>query len=101
MALPPTNLTSIGVPTPYTPLQLGLVFPPPGGAALPCLLDTAQHDETALQSVGSRDTYPLVIRLESVSERGVKEGHTLEVGPAAASTCTCSRAHLFAHFMPV
>ena len=59
--------------------QLGLKFPredAEGAAAH--IIDLAKHAEAALAAADG-NTYPLIIRLETVTERGLKEGHTLQV----------------------
>lgn len=73
-------------------LQLGLRFPggssrsgEDGGAEATLAEQRAQHavdlslyDEAALLR-HDKDSFPLVIRLETVTDKGLKEGHTLQV----------------------
>jgi E3 ubiquitin-protein ligase MGRN1 len=41
-------------------------------------IDTSLYHEDTLLS-NTKDSYPLIIRLETITERGLREGHTLEV----------------------
>lgn len=67
-------------------LQLGLKFPKPGAeAAHQHVIDLGRHPEVSLMAVDG-NTFPLVIRLETVTERGAKEGHTLQVNSSLLST---------------
>lgn len=55
--------------------QLGLKFPKAGAPA--AVIDTGAYEERAL--LGSeRDCYPLVIRMETISDKGRAEAHTLQ-----------------------
>mmetsp|Transcript_5769 Transcript_5769/g.16515 ORF Transcript_5769/g.16515 Transcript_5769/m.16515 type:complete len:260 (-) Transcript_5769:130-909(-) len=60
---------------------LGLQFPPPGTTQH--VIDLSRHAEASLLTApaptAAGAVYPLIIRLETVTERGLKEGHTLEV----------------------
>lgn len=59
--------------------QLGLKFPKPGAeAAHQHVIDLGRHPEASLMAAEG-NTFPLIIRLETVTERGAKEGHTLQV----------------------
>ena len=64
-------------------LQLGLQFPAAGAAgAMQHMIDLARHPEATLLLAGGGaggNTHPLIIRLETITERGLQEGHTLEV----------------------
>ena len=75
-------LSSSVHPTPCS--QLGLKFPKPGAeVAHQHVVDLGQHDEAALMAAEG-NTFPLIIRLETVTERGLKEGHSLQVSTGAA-----------------
>ena len=43
------------------------------------MIDLGLYEEQQLLR-HEKDTFPLVIRLETVTEKGVKDGHTLQVG---------------------
>lgn len=92
-----------GPPAPPLPttLQLGLKFPDEGASEelrVAHALDLSLYEEAALLR-HDKDTFPLVIRLETVTDKGLKDGHTLQVGRggggfwgwalrAGPSTCT-------------
>lgn len=72
-------------------VQLGFKFPNAGAeGAHQHVVDLGRHSEASFMSPEG-NTFPLVIRLETVTERGAKEGHSLQVGPAA--TWTYTRRH--------
>eukprot|EP00887_Chlorella_sp_A99_P003476 scaffold7.g3476.t1 len=58
---------------------LGHRFPPPDApeAEAAHVVDTALHEAEALTRHGREQGYPLVIRLETVTEKGQREGHSL------------------------
>lgn len=62
-------------------LQLAQVFPPPGNMEIAesHTLDLRKHSEDDLTKVivDKDDLYPIVIRLETVTEKGVLAGHSL------------------------
>lgn len=64
-------------PAPAPPQQLGLLFP--GGAAEGAqhVVDLSLYAEAQLTAAGPRDSHPLVIRLETVTDKGKREGRTL------------------------
>lgn len=68
--------------------QLGLQFPAGGNAQH--TIDLALHPEAGLLSDAGAagNKHPLIIRMETVTDRGLKEGHTLEV------RCCYSRSRL-------
>lgn len=43
------------------------------------VLDVGLYDERQLMEVQEKDTYPLVIRLECVTDQGKADKHTLQV----------------------
>jgi len=43
------------------------------------VVDLGRHSEAALMAAEG-NTFPLIIRLETVTDRGAKEGHSLKVG---------------------
>ena len=57
-------------------VQLGKAYPPPGVAA--AVIDLDRYDERQLMSQSS-GAYPLVVRMETVTEKGLVEGHSLQV----------------------
>lgn len=63
-----------------TTLQLGFKFPKSGAeGAHQHVVDLGRHSEAALMAAEG-NTFPLIIRLETVTDRGAKEGHSLKVG---------------------
>ena len=66
-------------PAPSLPcLQLGLKFPGPSTEGAQHVVDLGLYVEGALLAPGGRDSYPLVVRLETVTDKGRREGHTLQ-----------------------
>ena len=57
-------------------VQLGKAYPPPGAAA--AVIDLDRYDERQLMSQSS-GAYPLIVRMETVTEKGLAEGHSLQV----------------------
>ena len=57
-------------------MQLGAHFPKPEGPEV--IIDVSLFEERQLTAV-SGDTYPLIIRLECVSDKGKTESHQLKV----------------------
>ena len=57
-------------------MQLAAQFPKPEGPEV--IIDVSQFEERQLTAV-SGDTYPLIIRLECVSDKGKTESHSLQV----------------------
>lgn len=57
-------------------MQLGKAYPPPGAAA--AVIDLDRYDERQLMSQSS-GAYPLTVRMETVTEKGLAEGHSLQV----------------------
>ena len=57
-------------------LQLGLMFPKADGVSV--LLDVSQYEREALLTPGA-DTYPLAVRMETITPKGEAEGRTLQV----------------------
>lgn len=58
-------------------VQLGAHFPKPEGPET--IIDVSLFEERQLTAV-SGDTYPLIVRLECVSDKGKTESHQLKVG---------------------
>ena len=59
-------------------LQLGLKFPKADGAA--AIIDTSLYDAgTLTPGPNTAGPYPLVVRLETVTAKGLADGHTLQV----------------------
>lgn len=66
-------------------LQLGHVFPRPGAPLTEqVIVDLSQNPEEL--SAASGDTYPLIFRLETISDKGLTEGHVLEVKPLCSAS---------------
>ena len=63
----------------------GLMFPRADGVA--AMLDASLYDRQALLSP-PENTYPLVVRLETITPKGEAEGHTLQVPPPDRPLCT-------------
>ncbi|EFN57168.1 hypothetical protein CHLNCDRAFT_143545 [Chlorella variabilis] len=62
---------------------LGLKFPGSAPEGAQHVIDMGLYDEAALFAAG-RDTFPLVVRLETVTDKGRREGRTLqELSPGA------------------
>jgi hypothetical protein len=60
-------------------MQLGLKFPKPGAeAAHQHTIDLKLHPEASLMAAQGH-TFPLIIRLETITEDGAKAGHSLQV----------------------
>ncbi len=60
-------------------MQLGLKFPKPGAqAAHQHVIDLSLHPEASLMAVQGH-TFPLIIRLETITEDGAKGDHSLQV----------------------
>lgn len=82
-ALSPSNRPLTSVPLPpcvllaSSPLQLGLKFPGSAPEGAQHVIDMGLYDEAALFAAG-RDTFPLVVRLETVTDKGRREGRTLQ-----------------------
>lgn len=57
-------------------MQLAMKFPKAG--APPAIINVSLYDERQLLHAEA-ETYPLVIRLEAISESGKAESHTLQV----------------------
>lgn len=57
-------------------MQLGLKFPKAG--APEAVIDTGAYEERQL-TAADKDTYPLVIRMETVTDKGRSDAHTLQV----------------------
>ena len=59
-------------------MQLGLKFPKADGAA--AILDTSLYESTLLTpGPSSPGPFPLVVRLETITAKGLADGHTLQV----------------------
>ncbi len=58
-------------------VQLGQKYPKEGSPHM--VLDVGLYDERQLMEIHDKDTYPLVIRLECVTEQGKTDKHTLQV----------------------
>ncbi|KAK9824223.1 hypothetical protein WJX72_008630 [[Myrmecia] bisecta] len=56
---------------------LHLKFPPPSADVSHAVLDLSRYDWAEL-SKANGDTYPLVVRLETITEKGLADGHTLQ-----------------------
>ena len=72
--------TSFVASTSFACLQLGLGFPRAGtDAATQAVVDLSLYEETELSAVQDGNRFPLIIRLETVTEKGLSEGHSLSV----------------------
>ena len=61
-------------------MQLGLAFPKAGtDAATQAVIDLSLYEESELSAVQDGNRFPLIIRLETVTEKGLSEGHSLSV----------------------
>ena len=58
-------------------LQLGQKYPREGDPHI--VLDVGLYEERQLMELQDKDTYPLVIRLECVTDQGKTDKHTLQV----------------------
>ncbi len=59
-------------------LQLGHIYPKPGAPlSEQVIIDLSQNPEELAAAKG--DEYPLIFRLETISEKGLADGHILEV----------------------
>ena len=59
-------------------MQLGLKFPKADGAA--CIIDTSLYEASMLMpGPNAAGPYPLVVRLETITAKGISDGHTLQV----------------------
>ena len=59
-------------------LQLGHIYPKPGAPlSEQVVIDLSQNPEELAAAKG--DEYPLIFRLETISEKGLADGHVLEV----------------------
>lgn len=65
-------------------MQLVLKFPKDGAAH--AVLDVGLYEDRELTSADG-ETYPLVVRMETITEKGKADGHTLQV-PAPPQQCT-------------
>ncbi len=84
-------------------MQLGAHFPKPEGPEV--IIDVSLFEERQLTAV-SGDTYPLIIRLECVSDKGKTESHQLKVcclilytyvrSVACMSAMLCTSLHILA-----
>jgi hypothetical protein len=64
-------------------MQLSLKYPQAGAA--PTIIDVRLYDERQLLAAEG-NTYPLIIRLEAISDSGKAENHTLQVSAAGLAT---------------
>lgn len=69
---------------------LGHIFPPPGddepGKVHTLDLNLYSHSDLTNLSLSKTDSYPIVIRLETVTDKGLQDGHKLEdVEPGCAT----------------
>ena len=63
---------------PVCGLQLGHIYPKPGAPlSEQVIIDLSQNPEELAAAKG--DEYPLIFRLETISEKGLADGHVLEV----------------------
>jgi len=70
-------------------LQLGHIYPKPGAPlSEQVIIDLSQNPEELAAAKG--DEYPLIFRLETISEKGLADGHVLEVCVQSQS----KRAHM-------
>ncbi|KAL4425328.1 hypothetical protein ABPG75_009344 [Micractinium tetrahymenae] len=70
-------------PPVYYEKGLGLKFPGAAAEGAQHVVDLSLYEEAQLLEAG-RDTFPLVVRLETVTDKGRREGHTLqELSPGA------------------
>lgn len=67
-------------------LQIGLKFPKAGeGSSAEAMIDLSRYREEELKTVVDNLQWPLVIRLECMSEQGLQQGHSLSVSPPSLS----------------
>lgn len=59
-------------------LQLGHVYPSPGAPlSEQVIIDLSENPQELTTAEG--DVYPLIFRLETISDKGLADGHVLEV----------------------
>lgn len=59
-------------------LQLGHVYPTPGAPlSEQVIIDLSENPQELTAAEG--DVYPLIFRLETISDKGLADGHVLEV----------------------
>ncbi len=66
--------------------QLGKAYPPAGATAAVVELD--RYDERQLLAPEG-GAFPLIVRMETVTEKGLADGHTLQVREKASSNSCC------------
>ena len=76
-AVLPTSFVAFNL---FVCMQLGLAFPKAGtDAATQAVVDLSLYEESELSAVQDGNRFPLIIRLETVTEKGLSEGHSLSV----------------------
>ena len=60
-------------------LQIGLRFPHGEPPAAEAIIDLSRYSEAELRTVMDDAQWPLIIRLECMSEQGLQQGHSLKV----------------------
>ena len=74
-------------------LQLGHVYPRPGAPLTEqVIIDLTENQQELAAAEG--DVYPLIFRLETISDKGLADGHVLEVQATFVFTL-CWASHLW------
>lgn len=71
-----------------TVVQLGHVYPSPGAPlSEQVIIDLSENPQELTTAEG--DVYPLIFRLETISDKGLADGHVLEVVAHAHGMMLC------------
>lgn len=75
-------------------LQLGHVYPSPGAPlSEQVIIDLSENPQELTTAEG--DVYPLIFRLETISDKGLADGHVLEVIADARVSHLCFEKRLY------
>ena len=74
-------------------LQCGHVYPSPGAPlSEQVVIDLSENPQELLAAEG--DVYPLIFRLETISDKGLADGHVLEVLVLVQGKCSACHERL-------
>lgn len=74
-------------------LQLGHVYPSPGAPlSEQVIIDLSENPQEFTAAEG--DVYPLIFRLEAISDKGLADGHVLEVIACVQGKCSACHGRL-------
>ena len=74
-------------------LQLGHVYPSPGAPlSEQVIIDLSENPQELTAAEG--DVYPLIFRLETISDKGLADGHVLEVIACVQGKCSACHGRL-------